>query len=118
MLKLTSTETSYPAVALMPTPPASHRTNHGGNAWSLPDSAANAQPQDGVTHDLAVQRRYVTTMSTPKTKGVGGFSSVVTDPEDARLTGGTRSLMRRLLGLNLRRTRTGIPAKLVPVKAA
>jgi hypothetical protein len=30
-----------------------------------------------------------------------GFSMLPTEPEDARLTGGTRSLSRRLLGLNL-----------------
>jgi hypothetical protein len=102
----------------MLTPAASHRTNHGGNAWSLPDSSANQQPQDGVTHDLAVQRRFVTAMTNPKMKGAGGFSAVVKDPEDARLTGGTRSLMRRLLGLNLRKSGGNIAAKLIPVKAA
>jgi hypothetical protein len=30
-----------------------------------------------------------------------GFSALPIEPEDARLTGGTRSLSRRLLGLNL-----------------
>jgi hypothetical protein len=30
-----------------------------------------------------------------------GFSTLPSEPEDARLTGGTRSLTRRLLGLNL-----------------
>lgn len=30
-----------------------------------------------------------------------GFSMLPAEPEDARLTGGTRSLSRRLLGLNL-----------------
>jgi hypothetical protein len=116
MLKLTSTPKSHTVVALLPAPVASRRTNHGGNAWSLPDSAANLQPQDGATHDLAVQRRYA--MAKPKTKGMGGFSTVVTDPEDARLTGGTRSLMRRLLGLNLRRPSGKALTQLVPVKAA
>jgi hypothetical protein len=32
------------------------------------------------------------------------------EPEDARITGGTRSLDRRLLGLNLARTRSGANA--------
>ncbi len=30
-----------------------------------------------------------------------GFAMLPSEPEDARLTGGTRSLTRRLLGLNL-----------------
>ena len=30
-----------------------------------------------------------------------GFAALPSEPEDARLTGGTRSLSRRLLGLNL-----------------
>lgn len=118
MLKFTSTPTSRPAVAPMPTPAGFHRTNHGGNAWSLPDSTANAQPQDGVKHDPVVQRRYIATMANQKTKRVGGFSSVVLDPEDARLTGGTRSLMRRLLGLNLHKASPKAQGQLVSVKAA
>jgi len=37
----------------------------------------------------------------PSSVGSVGFSMLPFEPEDARLTGGTRSLSRRLLGLNL-----------------
>ena len=37
----------------------------------------------------------------PSSVGSVGFSTLPFEPEDARLTGGTRSLSRRLLGLNL-----------------
>jgi hypothetical protein len=37
----------------------------------------------------------------PSSVGSAGFSMLPFEPEDARLTGGTRSLSRRLLGLNL-----------------
>jgi hypothetical protein len=69
-----------------------HRVAHGSTAWAV-TAAADVnlhQPQDGVV----AQRRRVTDIASRLRKVVG-------EPEDARLTGGTRSLMRRLSGLNI-----------------
>ena len=49
------------------------------------------QPQDG-----AVEKRKRLAMIDAKL-----HSNVLNEPEDARLTGGTRSLTRRLMGLNV-----------------
>ena len=63
------------------------RVGHGGVAWT---AAANAdalhQPQDGAQENgiLYTAKR-----------------AALREPEDARLTGGTRSLMRRVMGLNV-----------------
>ena len=69
-----------------------HRVAHGSTAWAVTTAAdVNLhQPQDGVL----AQRRRVTDIASRIRKVVG-------EPEDARLTGGTRSLMRRLSGLNI-----------------
>lgn len=117
MLKTRSTPPVKVNATLLPAATGSHRTNHGGNAWSRPDSAITSQPQDGPTQDLAVRNRYAKTSATVNTKNVVGCSSLVIDPEDARLNGGTRSLMRRLLGLNLRRISNKDQLKLDMVKA-
>jgi hypothetical protein len=69
-----------------------HRVAHGSTAWAV-TAAADVnlhQPQDGVL----AQRRRVTDIASRIRKVVG-------EPDDARLTGGTRSLMRRLSGLNI-----------------
>lgn len=70
----------------------SRRTGHGGNLWSLPLSVrALRQPQDGAL-DTRSRLSSIT----------GHLSNdVLLEPEDAPLTGGTRSLTRRLLGLNV-----------------
>ena len=64
------------------------RIGHGGVAWT---AAAKAdvlhQPQDGAQENGTLY----TAMS----------RLALREPEDARLTGGTRSLMRRLMGLNV-----------------
>lgn len=71
---------------------AAPRGGHGGGAWSLPFAEPMMfQPQDG-----AVDTR--TRLATIKSHQ---HSDLLQEPEDARLTGGTRSLNRRLLGLNI-----------------
>jgi hypothetical protein len=72
----------------------SHRTGHGGTAWASASSSIGEvklyQPQDGA----ADTRSRVADIASRMRKMAG-------EPEDARLTGGTRSLMRRLSGLNV-----------------
>ena len=63
------------------------RVNHGGSPWSNPARyPSTTQPQDG-----AMRPAPVAVLN----------SAVDCEPADARLTGGTRSLSRRLLGLNI-----------------
>ncbi len=65
---------------------------HGGTAWSTPFSDRSLrQPQDGVA-----ERRTRLAMINSHL-----LANLLDEPEDARLTGGTRSLTRRLLGLNV-----------------
>lgn len=81
------------------------RNNHGGFAWAAADRAEHLhQPQDG-----AQERKTVYTAHSKKT--------LPREPEDARLTGGTRSLMRRVMGLNVTAPRKS-PVKAVPANAA
>lgn len=64
------------------------RNGHGGSAWTATAKADGLhQPQDGAqeTGTLLSARNRL------------GFR----EPEDAGLTGGTRSLMRRVMGLNV-----------------
>ncbi len=71
---------------------ASRSGGHGGSAWSLPfANAGMMQPQDGA---LESRPRMASIRSLQLSDGLR-------EPEDARLTGGTRSLDRRLLGLNV-----------------
>jgi hypothetical protein len=92
-------------VVRMPTM-ASRSGGHGGTAWSLPFAEAGMmQPQDGA----AENRSRVSSMRPHQ--NIDGLH----EPEDARLTGGTRSLDRRLLGLNVlqtyvKRTATAVKA--------
>ncbi len=63
------------------------RAGHGGVAWTASASAESMhQPQDGAQE---TGNRH-----TP-------ISRLHREPEDAGLTGGTRSLMRRVMGLNV-----------------
>jgi hypothetical protein len=65
---------------------------HGGSAWSVPFSDQNLrQPQDGA----ADRRRRLAMIDSHL------HSNLLNEPEDARLTGGTRSLTRRLMGFLL-----------------
>jgi len=79
----------------------SRRVGHGGTAWST--DANLLQPQDGAVDDGAAVRSRVTDIST-KLQAAAFGAAALAEPEDARITGGTRSLMRRVLGLNVRPT--------------
>ena len=71
---------------------ASRSSGHGGTAWSLPFADAGMmQPQDGSVDT----RSRLASIRAPQ------LGDGLHEPEDARLTGGTRSLDRRLLGLNV-----------------
>ena len=75
-----------------PTPEMPRRPLTGVSAAAESgDRAKFYQPQDGAT----AQRRRVTDIASRLLNLSAG------EPEDARLTGGTRSLMRRVSGLNL-----------------
>ena len=75
-----------------PLPVMTTRRGHGGLAWSLPLAEPEMrQPQDG-----SVAKRKRLAMIDSRL-----HSNVLQEPEDARLTGGTRSLTRRLMGLNI-----------------
>lgn len=64
------------------------RNLHGGSAWTASGKADNLhQPQDGAQE--------------PGTLLTKRSRMSLREPEDARLTGGTRSLMRRVMGLNV-----------------
>jgi hypothetical protein len=70
------------------------RAGHGSHPWSLPFSARQKmqlQPQDGATAHASKLTSIAARL----------HSNLAHEPEDARLTGGTRSLTRRLLGLNI-----------------
>jgi hypothetical protein len=72
-------------------PIMSTKRGHGGLASSSLGERSMRQPQDGA----ADARRRMAMIASPFN------SNVLNEPEDARLTGGTRSLTRRLLGLNV-----------------
>jgi hypothetical protein len=82
-----------PQSRFAPAQEISQRTGrHGGTPWA-PASLGEVklyQPQDGA----ADPRSRVADIASRMRKMAG-------EPEDARLTGGTRSLMRRLSGLNM-----------------
>jgi len=63
------------------------RNEHGGSAWTAAQDGKLHQPQDGA--------QETGTLLTARTR------LSLREPEDARLTGGTRSLMRRVMGLNV-----------------
>ena len=67
------------------------RNGHGGSAWTATAGADSLrQPQDG-----AQETGTLLTALSARTR------LAFREPEDARLTGGTRSLMRRVMGLNV-----------------
>lgn len=71
---------------------ASRRVVHGSSAWSLPRGlSVQRQPQDGAL-PLRVSPIHLS-------QNCDG--NPLSEPEDARITGGTRSLMRRVMGLNV-----------------
>jgi len=73
-------------------PIMSTKRGHGGLAWSQPlGEKVMRQPQDGAADSKRRMTMMASTFST----------SALNEPDDARLTGGTRSLARRLLGLNV-----------------
>ncbi len=80
---------------------ASRQDVHGGTPWSLPFvEAGMIQPQDGAVDT----RLKLASIRSQQSNGLH-------EPEDARLTGGTRSLDRRLLGLNvLKRSAAAVKA--------
>jgi hypothetical protein len=82
---------------------STRRGGHGGTAWSMPFVEQGLiQPQDGAVDP----RTRLASMRSHQ------HSDLLHEAEDARLTGGTRSLDRRLLGLNVLNTR----AKRSPAK--
>jgi len=75
------------------------RMSHGGSAWSLPRGTSGLrQPQDGAAMSSA-----------PSLLASLRHGNALLEPEDAGMTGGTRSLTRRLMGLNV----TSAPRKSV-----
>lgn len=77
------------------------RTSHGGSAFSAEQTML--QPQDGA------EVRTVSGQVSP----INARARNSAEPEDARLTGSTRSLFRRLTGLNVMVATTPI----VPTRA-
>ena len=72
----------------MPEASAWRRSQHGGSAWTSTAKADGLhQPQDGAQETGTLL--------------AGRGRMALREPEDARLTGGTRSLMRRVMGLNV-----------------
>lgn len=67
------------------------RRNYAGVSWATAEELG--QPQDGVADARE--------MSDSGTHRVVGRMNTIEEPEDAGLTGTTRSLGRRLLGLNV-----------------
>jgi hypothetical protein len=67
-------------------------------AWSVPEANNRLkQPQDGAT-EVSKVTAAMDGVRDPNGRVVRFPAS---EPEDARITGGTRSLMRRVMGLNV-----------------
>jgi hypothetical protein len=79
------------------------RISHGDESIEI----TRYQPQDGAVDPL----RRVMDISSRLLQSSG-------EPEDARLTGGTRSLMRRLSGLNMVKRAVAMPARSVTRKGS
>lgn len=79
------------------------RVGHGSMAWSMPLAEdAVCQPQDGAIESREsreLRKRAATSGGVQEIHA--RLPRLANEPEDARLTGGTRSLMRRLMGLNV-----------------
>jgi len=76
---------------------SSRRVGHGSMAWSTRGNLM--QPQDGA-FDSRDQQARVTDIGKRQQVAAFGAAAMV-EPEDSRLTGGSRTLVRRLLGLNI-----------------
>lgn len=86
-----STVQARPGVSRRPMPVIRYG-GRGGTAWSLPMAdQMKTQPQDGAVSSVSQMMRISSHL----------HSNALDEPEDARLTGGTRTLTRRLLGLNV-----------------
>ena len=90
----------------------SRRTEHGSTAWA--SSSALRQPQDGAAEnsDSDVRARVTDIGSRFHKK------AAAVEPEDAGMTGGTRSLVRRLMGLNVMAVRKTTAMIVKPVARA
>ena len=78
---------------------AAPRRGHGSTAWATNYSLKQPQDQDGASAARDTASRITDIGIRLQLGAFGG--ATVNEPEDARLTGGTRSLVRRLLGLNI-----------------
>jgi hypothetical protein len=80
--------------SLAPTEPASRRPVYGGVGSLSGGMDPLRQPQDGALRARA---------ESPRVASIEAYlpGGSLLEPEDARLTGSTRSLRRRLLGLNV-----------------
>jgi hypothetical protein len=78
---------------------AASRRGHGSIEWANNYSLRQPQDQDGTSAARDVISKITNIGSRLQHAAFGGATLV--EPEDARLTGGTRSLMRRLMGLNI-----------------
>ena len=88
---LTPTNTRTNRIGAVLAPPVKN-TRQSKTAWSAPFSEKSLrQPQDGT----AEKRRRMAMIGTQLE------TNLLDEPADARLTGGTRSLSRRLMGLNV-----------------
>lgn len=77
---------------------AFRRNGHGGTPWSRTMEMSQPQDQD----DLVGAQVRITEISARLHRGaVETVGTVRDEPEDAHITGGTRSLTRRLTGLNV-----------------
>lgn len=74
------------------------RVGHGSVAWSAATETVLWQPQDGASQR---RERMVSSVDTAVEEIHARQPRLQNEPEDARLTGGTRSLMRRVMGLNV-----------------
>ncbi|HEX4155678.1 MAG TPA: hypothetical protein VHY48_08705 [Acidobacteriaceae bacterium] len=74
------------------------RVGHGSVAWSAATETTLWQPQDGAS---ARREGRVSSVASAVEEIHARLPRLQNEPEDARLTGGTRSLMRRVMGLNV-----------------
>ena len=73
------------------------RVNHGGAAWLRRRGDELRQPQDGVSSAASGAHENALSEQPPTVPSALSLE----ESEDARITGGTRCLMRRLMGLNV-----------------
>jgi hypothetical protein len=87
---------TIPAAAIFaPKTFGARRMGRGVSPWSLRPGAVQRQPQDGAPETTS----RIATIASHLPNSL--FPNGLREPEDARLTGGTRSLMRRVSGLNV-----------------